>query len=188
MRRQRLAPAGPFSPIRGFQWRLAMAWGGVELMGNTLFPRKYRSIGKTQWNPLEVWVNTLAWNKLKKPVKGLERPGNRIARDFLGESVDQLDFLGLQDGAKRTALQSWMMEGKTLDTPKDALRLAECFRDLAAHGLLSASRAEKLGIVGMRKNQIGTRITTKPRNVFSELTAIVGEFAFRTNCLFLNYL
>ena len=78
------------------------------------------------------------------------------AQDFLGESVDQLDFLGLQDGAKRTALQSWLMEGKTLDAPKDALRLAECFRDLAAHGLLSASRAENLGIVGRRKNQIGT--------------------------------
>ena len=110
------------------------------------------------------------------------------ARDFLGESVDQLDFLGLQDGAKRTALQSWMMEGKTLDTPKDALRLAECFRDLAAHGLLSASRAEKLGIVGRRKKQVGIRQSPKPRNIFPELTAIVGEFAFRTNCLFLNYL
>lgn len=181
----RVGPSGPLSLLRGSQWRLAMAWAGIDLVSNSLFPRKFRP---QNVNPLGRWLNVLGWPTLDKEIPGPENPGNHMAKDFFGESVDQLEFLGVQDGAKKKVLKSWLMDGTPIRETASALRLCECFRDLASHGLLSASRAEKLGLGKFTKGETMKDWKYHPRNVFSRLLDVVGEFAFRTNCLILSNL
>lgn len=182
----RVGPSGPLSLLRGSQWRLAMAWAGIDLISNSLFPRRFRQFEKTTVNPLGRWMVVMGWTTLEKEVPGPENSGNHMAKDFFGESVDQMEFLGVQDGAKKKVLKSWLIEGIPIRETASALRLCECFRDLASHGLLSASRAEKLGLGKFTKGETMKDWKYHHCNVFSRLLDVLGDCAFRTNCLVLS--
>lgn len=130
---------GKSDSIRGFQWRLVMAYSGYEQIEQALFAG-HTHIRDTFLEGLKLK------NKLPGPVLSQSAMDHIDARE---SAVDELcDFLGIRS-KKRKDYSDWLL-GKSVEVKCEnsrTLSIIAQLRHLVAHGALSADRANKLGLV-----------------------------------------
>lgn len=131
---------------RGDQWRLVMAYGGLETLIKTLLCFTGRGLGPAEFRSFVLRAAPPSVNspKVRRGRRELEdwlnRPGN-------GASNPIIEFLGLERG-DAAIIERWLITGDDITTWEDELRLAKALRNATAHGALTPSRAVKWGIVG----------------------------------------
>ncbi len=128
---------------RGDQWRLVLAYGGLETVAKAL-------MGALRGARLDAaTLGRFVERARPMPFAGLASP--RVKETDLEDvfrapltdaSHPLLNFLDLSWPATRS-LYRWLVEGRHVQTWKGALSLARALRDATAHGALSASRARQ---------------------------------------------
>jgi len=133
---------GPSATYRGLQWKLVMAYSGMELLVKSLTAK-----GKGGLSPVEVeaLVSKLPLPAMEPiPSPSLDR---KPIKDWL-EQLDQdaaLDFLKTDKG-DRSQIQSWLFDQKPCSKWTDALLLAKALRNCTAHGALSPNKVQEWGL------------------------------------------
>src|SRR5262245_39808235 len=128
---------------RGDQWRLVMAYAGLETVAKAL-------MGALRGARLDAaTLGRFVERARPMPFPGLASPNVRDAdledvfrAPLTDASHPLLIFLDLSWPATRS-LYRWLVEGRPVPTGKGALRLARALRDATAHGALSASHARQ---------------------------------------------
>lgn len=130
---------------RGDQWRLVMAYGGLETLIKTLLCFTGRGLGPAEFGAFVL-------HAAPSPVSGTKvRRGRRELEDWLSRPSTSaanpiIEFLGLERG-DAAIIERWIVTGDDITTWEDELRLAKALRNATAHGALTPSRAVKWGIV-----------------------------------------
>ena len=128
---------------RGEQWRLVMAYGGLETFIKAL-------MGMQRGVRLDAATIDRFLDRCRPgPYEALPSPGVReshLEEVFQAPLTDTshplLVFLDLSWGSTRS-IHRWLVEGRGVRSWKGALRLARALRDATAHGALSASRVKQ---------------------------------------------
>jgi hypothetical protein len=143
---------------RGSQWRLTVAWAGLETL---IVP----TIGGLQCKHLQHLASLTIPNQEVVP---LPPPSTRMTRlrearqwPQTGNKPAMLDFIGSGGGFAAEMLKRWLYEGKPLAHAYEQLALAQALRHATAHGALSST-----GLVGW-----GIRPALPP------LTALIAQAA-----------
>ena len=134
---------------RGFQWRTTMAWTGLELLCDSLFPR----IHNCEADIVLEWCQLLGLAMIAKEIRvprGLKRSAK--IRNLWREEVEILEFLDVRGGKPRRSLDAWWVKKTPIADYAVALQAARAIRDVTSHGLLSAHRVEKFGLVSGKRN------------------------------------
>ena len=134
---------------RGVQWRMTMAWTGLELLCDSLFPR----INNCEADILLEWCQLLGLAMIAKEIRvprGLKRSAK--IRNLWREEVEILEFLDVRGGKPRRSLDAWWVKQTPIADYVAALQAARAIRDVTSHGLLSAHRVEKFGLVSANSN------------------------------------
>lgn len=121
---------------RGAQWRLVMAWCGLEELINSIMEDRRRGkieqfLESCQLEPMESFLPPHATSKLRE---WREKPNHGIL-DFLAPNKQGKDLL-----------QRWLIKGQLLKSRTDVLVLAQTLRHSTAHGALSASKVRQWGM------------------------------------------
>jgi hypothetical protein len=126
-----------------------MAWAGLELIGDSLFPR----IENCEVDALSEWCHLLRLEFLPDPI-GVPGGVRRAAtiRNLWAEDVEILDYVQIRNKKSRRLLDAWWVKQAPIADYCTALQTARAFRDLTAHGLLSANRVEKFGLISRGRN------------------------------------
>lgn len=154
------------SVARGVQWRTTMAWTGLELLCDSLF----RRINNCEADVVLEWCQLLGLEKLGEEIRvpgGLRRSAK--IRNLWQEEVEILEFLGVRGGKPRRALDAWWVKQTPITDHVAALHAARSIRDVTSHGLLSAHRVEKFGLVSTSRNG-----ATAPLDRLVEVIVIVA--------------
>jgi hypothetical protein len=154
---------------RGVQWRTAIAWAGLELIGNSLFPR----INNCEADVFLEWCQLVGHIKLAEEIavpNGLKRSAK--IRNLWREDVEILEFLNVRGGKPKRALDTWWVKQTPISDYATALHAARAIRDITSHGLLSAHRVEKFGLISR-----WPRGTTSP---LDRLTEAIVTIAYQT--------
>lgn len=155
------------SVARGVQWRMTMAWTGLELLCDSLF----RRINNCEADIVLEWCLLLGLEKLAEEIRvpgGLKRSAK--IRNLWKEEVEILEFLGVRGGKPRRALDAWWVKQTPITDHVTALHAARSIRDITSHGLLSAHRVEKFGLVSAGRNG-----ATAPMERLVEVMVIVAR-------------
>ncbi len=134
---------------RGVQWQMTMAWTGLELFCDSLFPR----INNCEADNVLEWCQLLGLAELDEEIRvpgGLKRSAK--IRNLWQEEVEILEFLDVRGGKPRRALDAWWVKQTPIADHVAALQAARAIRDVTSHGLLSAHRVEKFGLVSANRN------------------------------------
>jgi hypothetical protein len=133
---------GPSATYRGLQWKLVMAYSGMELLVKSLTAKGKGGLGPVE---VEALVSKLPLPAMEPiPSPSLDR---KPIKDWL-EQLDQdaaLDFLKTDKG-DRSQIQSWLFDQKPCATWTDALLLAKALRNCTAHGALSPKKVDNWGL------------------------------------------
>ena len=151
---------------RGVQWQTTMAWTGLELLCDSLFPR----INNCEADNVREWCQLLGLDELDEEIKvpnGLKR--SAIIRNLWQEEVEILEFLDVRGGKPRRALDTWWVKQTPIADYVTALQAARAIRDVTSHGLLSAHRVGKFGLVSANRNGVAA-----PLNRLIDVIAIVA--------------
>jgi hypothetical protein len=129
---------------RGQQWRLAMAYAGLEILAKSLQGNFATQGGPGVYN-LPSLLRDHGIEEIPLPL-GKAPPKGKSSEELL-------DFLRTQK-QDRNVMDQWLSSNgsgqKTCMWPrKDALQLARVVRNLTAHGILSASLADRLNITAL---------------------------------------
>ena len=127
---------GKTAPARGRQWRLVMAYGGLELL--------IKSLSGTKGNGLDEKILENLFGKLSLPTfEPLEPPA--IDKSSLKEWIEEedasdvLDFLKMENGDRRR-FDAWLTRQGAVATWGDGVLLAKALRSATAHGALSPTK------------------------------------------------
>jgi hypothetical protein len=127
---------GKTAPARGRQWRLVMAYGGLELL--------IKSLSGTKGNGLDEKILENLFGKLSLPTfEPLEPPA--IDKSSLKEWIEEedasdvLDFLKMENGDRRR-FDAWLTRQQAVATWGDGVLLAKALRSATAHGALSPTK------------------------------------------------
>jgi outer membrane protein assembly factor BamB len=134
--------SGPSAKYRGLQWKLVMAYSGMELLIKSLFAIERRGIRPDDLKDLISKLLLPDFGPIASP--SLER---KSIKEWI-EELDRdavLDFLKTDNG-DRAQLQSWILEQKSCATWRDAILLSKALRNCTAHGALSPSKIEQWGL------------------------------------------
>lgn len=134
---------------RGSQWRMTMAWTGLELLCDSLFPRIYNC----EADIVLEWCQLLGLAVIGEEIRvpgGLKRSAK--IRNLWREEVDILEFLDVRGGKPRRSLDAWWVKKTPITDYAVALQAARAIRDVTSHGLLSAHRVEKFGLLSGKRN------------------------------------
>ena len=133
---------GPSAKYRGLQWKLVMAYSGIELLLKSL-----AAMGKGGLEPKEVadLITKLQLPALE-PIASpsLEKPSIKAWIKELDQDA-VLDFLKTDKG-DRSQIQCWLLDQKPCTTWTDALLLAKALRNCTAHGALSPNKVQEWGL------------------------------------------
>ena len=139
---------GPTADIRGEQWRVMMAWAGLEaVMGAvTKSSKDGHGINKL------VLEHACRFSEADLPDQ-LPAPSSRLkklqeAREWPDEdgTPGMLVYLGLHRGFARDVLKDWLHAGTPLNSSVELLGCAQAIRHATAHGALSSSGIRNWGI------------------------------------------
>lgn len=138
-----LGNGGATAMTRGAQWRLTVAWAGLEtLMAPTIGGLQCKHL-----QHLEKLVMTDA------EILHLPPPSGRMFRlsearkwPQTGKKPAMLEYIGVGNGFASEMLQRWLYEGKPLKQPHEQLGLAQALRHATAHGALSSTGLTGWGI------------------------------------------
>ena len=134
---------GDTAKYRGLQWRLVMAYGGMELILRSLLPKSASGgLGRREIEPLLERLRLPACPRLESP--SLDRAS---LNEWLIEQDEDavLDFLQMEKG-DRACFNLWLFERKPVGTWPEAVLLAKALRNATAHGALSPSKVESWGL------------------------------------------
>jgi hypothetical protein len=127
---------GKTAPARGRQWRLVIAYGGLELL--------IKSLSGTKGNGLDEKILENLFGKLSLPTfEPLEPPA--IDKSSLKEWIEEedasdvLDFLKMENGDRRR-FDAWLTRQQAVATWGDGVLLAKALRSATAHGALSPTK------------------------------------------------
>lgn len=130
---------------RGHQWRLVMAYGGLETITKTLLaaagrggltPDDFTTFAAAAMPPAPSCPRLP--RRRRELEDWLQRPAN-------GATNPVIEFLGLERG-DAAIIETWLVTGDDIHSWSDELRLAKALRNATAHGALTGSRACKWGI------------------------------------------
>ena len=136
------ADATSSDKARGIQWRLVMTYGGFETVVKTLMncrcglgPQVIK--GFTQVCKLD------SYTLLNPPARDLKNLDKWISNSQTSDAI--LDFLGVVRGDAQM-IRHWLVEGETIKSWDEAVRLAKALRNASAHGALSANKVREWGL------------------------------------------
>ena len=124
---------------RGTQWRLVMAWCGLEELIMTIYKLK----------------NGVPRDDIGRFLSGIHAdspmsvPPPRLTKKLLKwREESNLDILTFLDSRKQAKdiLNCWLVRGQKLNRRADILVLAQAFRHATAHGALSATKVRDWGM------------------------------------------
>jgi hypothetical protein len=125
---------------RGTQWRLTVAWAGLETL---IAP----TIGGLQCKHLQHLATLTIPQKEVPPLSAPSGSMRRLreAREWpqTGSKPAMLEYIGAGSGFAAEMLKRWLYEGKPLVLAHEQLGLAQALRHATAHGALSST-----GLVG----------------------------------------
>ncbi len=135
-RQPRLGNTSSVSETRGAQWRLTVAWAGLETL-------VHATIGGLNCKHLE-YLSKIAG--LEGTTQRLPPPSPKMrnlkqARQWprSGDKPAMLEYIGIGKGFASEMLSRWLYEGKSLVRAHEQLGLAQSIRHATAHGALSSS-------------------------------------------------
>jgi hypothetical protein len=153
------------SQVRGQQWQLVMAYGGVEPLVKSILRAPGRGLAPAAF---ELAVSACAL-PAPEPVTVPNQSPAMHADWFDGAaSNDLLAFLGLDAGDK-TIVRRWLLQQTALTKWDEVLRLAKAIRNTTAHGALSATKVKRW--------KLGGTITRLTRDLGTFTTAIITRLA-----------
>jgi len=127
---------GKTAPARGRQWRLVMAYGGLELLVKSLSGVKGSGLdGK--------FLSDLFSRIVLPPFEALEAPA--VDKSSLKEWVEEengsevLDFLRMENG-DRNRFDAWLIKQQPVITWVDGILLTKSLRSATVHGALSPTK------------------------------------------------
>lgn len=164
------------SGIRGDQWRLTVAWAGLETL---IKP----TIGGLQFKHLQ-HLSSIAFPE--RSVVELPAPSNRMVRlhearqwPQTGSRPAMLDYIGAGSGYSGDMMKRWLYEGKSLTHAYEQLALAQALRHATAHGALSSTGLTGWGIRPSLA-PLTALIAQAAMGVFRQLTENAASTATRT--------
>lgn len=135
--------------VRGLQWRLVMAVGGLEVFLRGRFGRPKDYLSKLASRAAHL-VHT-GPPRLPMP-RGATRGEEQLGRWVSGSPDDPggerlSEFLGLSSWDREVFLR-WARSPTSIEGWEDQIRLACALRNMTAHGALSARKAQQLQLRG----------------------------------------
>lgn len=129
---------------RGQQWRLAMAYAGLEILAKSL-QGNFATQGGPSVSNLLSFLRDHGIEEIPLPV-GKAPPKGKSSEELL-------DFLRTHK-QDRAVMEQWLGthssgQKTSMCSRKDALQLARVIRNLTAHGILSASLADRLNVTAL---------------------------------------
>lgn len=131
---------------RGLQWRLVMAYGGLETIVKSLLAANGRGgLSPEKFSAFAVAAVAPAPScpRLSRRRRELE---DWLLRPASGTENPVIEFLGLERGDAEI-VERWLVSCDQLISWEEQLRLTKALRNATAHGALTSSRASKWGIV-----------------------------------------
>jgi len=126
---------------RGAQWRLVIAWCGLEELIQTIMDDLRRGA-------IDRFVSDCqlpAFSRLDAPKENAKlKEWRRSHAKSSGQDI--LQFLDARKQGRELFVQ-WLVKGKPLKTRTDALCLAQALRHATAHGALSATKVREWGML-----------------------------------------
>ena len=133
---------GPSAKYRGLQWKLVMAYSGIELLVKSLAAMGKGGLGPKEVADLITKLPLPAFEPIPSP--SLEKSSIKAWIEELDQDA-VLDFLKTDKG-DRSQMQSWLLDQKPCTTWTDALLLAKALTNCTAHGALSPKKVEQWGL------------------------------------------
>ena len=133
---------GPSAKYRGLQWKLVMAYSGIELLVKSLAAMGMGGLGPKEMADLITKLPLPAFEPIPSP--SLEKSSIKAWIEELDQDA-VLDFLKTDKG-DRSQMQSWLLDQKPCTTWTDALLLAKALRNCTAHGALSPNKVQVWGL------------------------------------------
>ncbi|MCX6973259.1 MAG: hypothetical protein NTZ94_02970 [Verrucomicrobia bacterium] len=135
--------SGPSAECRGLQWRLVMAYNGIELLIKSLI-RKANARGIEEADLITVFkIITLPnFEPIRPP--SLSRKNLAVWLDNL-EHEAVLSFLKTEKGDKNL-MRSWLLNQQPVTEWPSAILLSKALRNCTAHGALSPNKIEQWGL------------------------------------------
>jgi hypothetical protein len=134
---------GRSAGYRGHQWRLVMAYNGMELLIKSL-------LQKAETRGLEEEDLTRVLGRIALPgFEPLHPPS--LARKYLAKWIAELEqdavlnFLKTERGDK-TRLRAWLIDQQPIVGWHEAILLTKALRNCTAHGALSPKKVEQWGL------------------------------------------
>jgi hypothetical protein len=155
-RQPSLGKASAVSETRGAQWRLTVAWAGLETLVHS-------TIGGLNCKHLEHLTNIAGLDettqRLPPPSPKMRNLQQARLWPKTGDKPAMLEYIGTGKGFASEMLSRWLYEGKPLVRAHEQLGLAQSIRHATAHGALSSSCLVSWGM----------------RPALAPLTAIIAE-------------
>ena len=121
---------------RGRQWRLVIAWCGLEELVNSIMEDR-------RWGAIDTFLRNCDLDPM--PEFEPPRSSRKLTKWREDSDLDILDFLS-PNKQGREILRRWLVVGKSLNSRTDILTLAQNFRHATAHGALSATKLREWGM------------------------------------------
>lgn len=147
--------------IRGEQWRLVMAWSGLEMIIVDLVKSK-------EMQSIEHYVNKLKDHKALENYEPIQFKTSTVKLKQYGEiingQIDIMDFLDVIGKDTKNILKRFFQERDTFLKPYEGLVIAKSLRHMIAHGSLSSSKVKEWEL----------------RPLFNRLTTEIGQITALT--------
>lgn len=134
--------AAESSPFRGLQWRLVLAWSGLE----QIIKKLVTSTNRGGLEPLLANLHLPPFPIIEPPNEKASRLSRWRNRDVGNDSTGINGFLDAESRETKATLRTWLISGEPLHGWADALVLAKVLRHVTAHGALSATKVREWGL------------------------------------------
>ena len=121
---------------RGTQWRLVMAWCGLEELIDSIMEKR-------TWGTIDLFVGSCNLDPMLEFAS--PRSTKKLVKWREESHLDILSFLDSR-GQGKNIIERWLVKGQNLKSKADILVLAQALRHATAHGTLSATKIREWGM------------------------------------------
>jgi len=147
--------------IRGEQWRLVMAWSGLEMIISDLAK-------SVKLERIDHFVSKLKQHDILAGYEPIQFKTSHVKLKEYGEivngQIDIIDFLDISNKETKGVFTRFFHERDTFLKPYEGLVIAKSLRHMIAHGALSSSKVQEWGL----------------RPLFNRLTTEIGQITVLT--------